>query len=204
MERNFEQCSSAAERLSTCDKVQQKTLDIDIYKTSFNFLLPNKKQDYKSFLGVCLSIMTFIILLSYGSYKMGDLIGFENYKLQIQIQENYFPANETFGEDQGLIYAAAMTDYGGEIAEDPTIATLKFYYKTFGRETDNGSVNFRPVRTKACLEEDLPNSNGSNSESSKFYPLNERYDQHMANYQEHMKCFDEEMQIYGDYDTDQA
>ena len=97
-----------------------------------------------------------------------------------------------------------MTDFGGEIAEDPTIATLKFHYKTFGREADNDTVNFRPIRTKACSEEDLPNSNGSNIESSKFYPLNKFYDQKMVHYQKHMKCFDEEMQIYGDYDSEEA
>lgn len=132
-------------RFSTCDQVQQKTLNIDLYRTSFNFLLPENQMEYRSFLGACLTIMTLLLLISFSGYKMIDLLGYDNYKLQVSTQSDFFPTEETFGEANGLQYAAILTNFSGDIVEDPTIATLKFYYKSWGGEEDFGELNFRPI-----------------------------------------------------------
>ena len=93
--------------------------------------------------------------------------------------------------------------YGGDTAEDPTIATLKFYYKSYGGEEDHGAINFRPIRTKTCTDVDLNNADGTSGES-KFYPLSSQYQESFNTIKKSMKCLDEEVEIYGDYNSDRA
>ena len=190
-------------RFSTCDQVQQKTLNIDLYRTSFNFLLPENQMEYRSFLGACLTIMTLLLLISFSGYKMIDLLGYDNYKLQVSTQSDFFPTEETFGEANGLQYAAILTNYSGDIVEDPTIATLKFYYKSWGGEEDFGELNFRPIQTKACTDADFNNADENNTQS-KFYPLISQYEKLFNAYKKNIKCMDEELEIYGEYNSEEA
>ena len=65
-----------------------------------------------------------------------------------------------------------MVDYGsseiGNILEDPTIGTLKMYYKSWGVHSDDFKIIFEEVNTTACNKSDFNDVEGSNSESKFF------------------------------------
>ena len=56
--------------LSACDKYQSRVLAIDLYRRPFNFLLPDHQNSYRTFLGSALSIIQFLLLVSYGTYQI--------------------------------------------------------------------------------------------------------------------------------------
>ena len=74
--------NSGPSQLSTCDKVFQKSLVLDLHRREFHFLLPDDEEKYRTFLGVILSLFTVLLLIGYGTYKMIDLVGYNDYKVQ--------------------------------------------------------------------------------------------------------------------------
>ena len=86
--------------------------------------------------------------------------------------------------------------------EDPTIATLKFYMKTWDALDVNtdGSAVFTPVKTKDCSQSDFNNVEGTNNESN-FLPLHPISGADLNIYGKDMKCIDEDLALYGNYDT---
>lgn len=92
--------------------------------------MPDENEKYRSYLGVCLSIFTLILVIGYGSFKFSDLLNQKNYRLQEAIETDYYATDETFTFDDGLQFAAALTTFGGVVEEeDEEIATLKFKMK---------------------------------------------------------------------------
>lgn len=66
---------------SACDTLQQKFLFLDLYRRPFMFLLPDKMPMYRSLLGSVLSILTVVAIISYATYKLIQLEGLEDYKI---------------------------------------------------------------------------------------------------------------------------
>ncbi len=75
--------------------------------------------------------MTFIVLLTYGSYKMTRLVSTEDYKVGMYILEDHYAPTATFGGADGFNIAAAITNPDGsnEDITDPEVGEIKFYLK---------------------------------------------------------------------------
>ena len=90
-------------------------------------------------------------------------------------EENFYSANETFSVEKGFYLSAAVTKYNGDSSsiEDPTIATLKFYMKSWDiyDPSTSGGLEWTEVKTKNCTANDFNDIDGSNTRS-KFYPTN--------------------------------
>ena len=56
--------------LNGIEKCQKGTLKLDLYKQPFRLLLPDEKDEYRTFAGSLLTVMTVIIVLVYGGYKL--------------------------------------------------------------------------------------------------------------------------------------
>ena len=54
---------------------------LDVYKRPFYLLMPSKTEYYRNYLGMVLSLMTFIMLAAYGSFKFRDLLSLSDYNL---------------------------------------------------------------------------------------------------------------------------
>ena len=135
-----------------------------------------------------------ILLVSYASYKMVDMLGLNDFTLQEAVQEFYYPEDETFGTGDKFEIAASIIslDRTEGTVEDPTIATLKFYVKkwdSLDEEESNGSAIFTPVKTKACTTDNFNNVEGTNNESN-FFALHPTSEVDLNIYGDHMKCID--------------
>ena len=72
--------------------------------------MPDRTEYYRNYVGVCLSILTILITLSYGTFKMNDLVEFSDYKLFEVKQKNYFSESAEFSIKDGFLVAAAILD----------------------------------------------------------------------------------------------
>ena len=97
-------------------------------------MMPDKKEFYRSICGTILSLMVLLVVLSYGSYKIKDLVEFKDYRLLESKVDNYFEDSANFTTNEGFHVAAGIVDTGsdtGSIIEDPEIGTVKMYIKTW-------------------------------------------------------------------------
>ena len=52
-------------------------------------------------------------MLTYGVYKVGELISFADYSLHMAKEEGYYQPDDTFSNQDGFMIAAAVTSYDG-------------------------------------------------------------------------------------------
>ena len=92
-------------------------------------MMPDHRDRYRTILGAMLTIITFTLILGYGSYKVTDLIEYNDFKLLKFEKENFYDMREPFTSNEGLMVAAAITGYDSNKIpiEDPEVGTIKFY-----------------------------------------------------------------------------
>ena len=69
-------------------------LAIDLFDQPFYFMMPDHRDRYRTILGSCLSVMTFILILMYGSYKMVDLLDYKDFNVYKFEKENFYDMRE--------------------------------------------------------------------------------------------------------------
>ena len=163
------------QELSGYDRCQKSALRMDVYRQPFRLLLPDGHDTYRTLIGSLLSLLTFVTLLMYGSYKVTRLVQSEDYKVSMHVLEDHFASNETFGSTDGFVVAAAMTRFDGsnEDITDPEIGEIRFYLKHWDVDDPSYNLNFTELETKVCQSTDFNYNNGSSSANEKalFYPV---------------------------------
>ena len=56
---------------------------------------------------------------------------------------------------QVVVVAQAAYDSNQEAIEDPSIGTLKAYYKTWGLKEGASGIDFEPIPTRNCTKSEL-------------------------------------------------
>ena len=92
--------------------------------------------------GAIFSFFTFLLVMSYGGYKMKTLMSLTDYSVQQSDQFEHFPPEATFGADDQFAVAFGFIgwDQDGTPIDDPSIAELKFFMKSWGTGTAGGMV----------------------------------------------------------------
>ena len=82
------------------------------------------------------------------------LFEFDDTDIMNSSRDSYFEDSYVFSD--GLMFAFSLTAYDSEREpiEDPSIGTLKAYYKTWGLQGDKG-VTWKPIPTRKCTNEDF-------------------------------------------------
>lgn len=101
----------------------------------------------------------------------------------------------------GFNIAAKVTGYSDyNDIEDPSIGTVEFYLKSW---LDDGSpIKFTKVKTRPCSLADFQGEAGA-SDDDQFFPMHFK-SQSYKRYVPAMKCLDEDISIYGDFNTNIA
>ena len=76
--------------LNGFEKCQKGTLKLDLYKQPFRLLLPDEKDEYRTFAGALLTVITVIIVLVYAGFKLQTLLDYKDYKVQQKVFDDYF------------------------------------------------------------------------------------------------------------------
>ena len=132
---------------------QKSFLMLDLYRRPFQFQLPpGNSLHYRTYIGSVFSLFNIILILSYASYKMQDLIKIENYLITNSFKENYYSWDQAFTRSDGFHVAAGIIDISIDpsesLVEDPEIGHLKFYIKSW--DTDVGKLEFTELSTRYC------------------------------------------------------
>ena len=129
-------------------------LKFDLYKQPFRLLLPDRKNEYRTFAGGLLSITTIIVMLLYTIYKFNVLISNYDYKVQLRRMESYYSEKDVFSYNDGFRLAAAITtdndDYEKSIDIPPEYASIKFIRKSF--DWDDGLL-FKELEMRPCKDD---------------------------------------------------
>lgn len=100
-----------------CGGLLEKALVLDLYGRPFLFMLPNRKQKYKSIVGSICTIFILTIVFAYAIYKFDLLIQKEEARVQRSTEEEYFDSNFNYTKEQGFNVAFAL-DSNGKLDEN--------------------------------------------------------------------------------------
>ena len=167
-------------------------------------LLPGNYNRYRTFLGSCLTIFTFVLISAYFGFQMAEMFANADYSTQLQIQEDVFSSDDPFDTDEiGFTIAVGITDYkeSTNLIEDPTYGEVKIFRKHWN-SPENVFTTFSTVGYKQCTENDF-NWGGERvtDKYSKFYPMTENAKTDVEKFGFRLKCLTESFELYGDYDA---
>ena len=129
----------------------------------------------------------------------------------VSVRDSHFDSDYEFTTDQGFAVAFALTAYDDnpERIEDPTIGTLKAYYKTWGIKEGSQGVDFEELPIEYCTRSQLglPPLNGSYTDSQKplFFKAHENSVNDVKFYYKKFKCIkSKNLRVRGDYNSSKA
>ena len=104
---------------------------------------------------------------------------------------------------RGLQYAFGITAYDGnqESIEDPTIGTMKAYYKTWGLSELAADVLFEEIPSRNCTVADF-HVLGQSDPESKFFKPHDNTLGDLEFYYKKLRCLEtDKIEIQGDYNS---
>ena len=130
------------ENLSRGERCQKFTIKADLYKQPFRLLLPDEKDEYRTFAGSILTICTFIVVLIYATIKLQILFGYEDYKVQISEYVNFYAETDRFTHLDGFAVAAGIWTGDGDVLP-LNVGQLKFYRKQWSAASN--TIDFAEI-----------------------------------------------------------
>ena len=138
---------------SNCSK---RIVKLDLYREPINLRLPGGDAYYGTITGSILGITTVFLVSFYAMYKLLALVNFNDYKIQVRQDVEYFNYTDAFGASNGFAIAVGISAFDGDGTpiEDPSIGEVKFYAKRWGGP--NLDNLFTELETRPCsFKEDL-------------------------------------------------
>ena len=148
--------------LNTIERCQKATLKFDLYKQPFRLLLPDEKDEYRTFAGALLTIVTVITVVVYASLKLVTLFDYNDYKVQIRHFDDFYDMEERLTMEHGLMIAGGIA---GQPNIPENIGAVNFYRKTYSPSTN---LTFTKLETRACTKEDF-DIGGKGSKNATFF-----------------------------------
>ena len=105
-------------------------MKFDIYKQPFRLLLPDETNEYRTFTGGTISLLTISVLLTFALIKFTILLQASEYKVQMRDEDGYYEDTDRFGAENEFMIGAAITGFYEPLFHIPEeIGYLKFYRK---------------------------------------------------------------------------
>ena len=132
--------------------LDDKFKGLDSFSPGFNFKMPGGKDTQETHFGAILSIVLWITLIAYGYLQMARLLRYGETVVTMSVRESYFDTNYTFGSEDGLSFAFAITAYDGNrsVTEDPDYGVVKVKIVSWGIEEDAQSMAGGELETHPC------------------------------------------------------
>ena len=139
------------------NKFAAKVQEFDAFAHAFRFRLPNGEKEYRSWKGVCFTVILIIILAFYGVMQSIKLFERDETDVMQSSRDAHFDTDFVYSEN--LWYAFGITAYDDvrEPIDDPSYGELKAFTKTWGgiEGDDVYGVNYRELAVRNCTEAEL-------------------------------------------------
>ena len=121
----------------------------------------------------------------------------------MSVRESYFDTNHTFGSEDGIAFAFAITAYDGDrsVTEDPDYGTVKAKIVSWGIEKDEQGLAGGELETHLCTRQEL---GLDGLKSDKLYPIRDNSYRDIETYSEKLRCIDSDFTLQGDYSSSKA
>ena len=132
-------------------------LFLDIYKEPARLLMPGKRYNYNTMSGAILSVVTVSLILTYGVFKLDNLITIKEYNVKHAMRIGHYQSSSQFGnEHDGFSFAAGMVqwDEGEGMVEDPSYGQVRMFIKSWGVNSFYDDT-FHELETRPCNEADF-------------------------------------------------
>ena len=166
-------------------------------------LLPDGRNEYRTFTGGILSIVTVIVMLGFAGYKFSVLVQSSDYKVQMRLEEGFYEDSDPFGIEDDFMIAAAITgDFEPMYEIDPAYGDLKLFSKSWNYEEYLG---WRELEWEFCPQ-DYFQYGSHRSDQPRFYETFSTI-QDMEMYSTSLRCIknlDKDSVIWGNFNTGNA
>ena len=139
------------------NRFSSKVQEFDAFAHAFRFRLPNGEKEYRSWKGVCFTLVLAVTLSVYGLMQLNKLFEFDETDVMVSTKYAYFEDDFVYSED--LWYAFGITSYDNDRnpVEDPTIGVLKAFSKSWGGidGSDEHGVKWTELSVRECTEAEL-------------------------------------------------
>lgn len=81
--------------------------------------------------GAILSLVTIFLMLAYAVFKLDNLIGLKDYRVQQVNRVQHYDGDDKFGSEEGYAIAAGIIEWdeGEGMVEDPSYGVIRLYIK---------------------------------------------------------------------------
>lgn len=142
--------------------------EYDSFGSSFSMRLPDGEEGFLSLPGAICTIIVVILGLLYSVNKVNTLATRKDYTITSEVQRYAFGREDLFDKDNGLAFAAIITNANLEVVDVPeSIGSLKFVMKSYS-ETE--SLKFVKLQDRSCTLEDF-DASGDGASSYGFFKL---------------------------------
>ena len=188
--------------LSSSERCQKFTIKLDLYKQPFRLLLPDEKDEYRTFAGASLTIFTLSAVLIFAIIKLQILVGYQDYKVQFRRFEEYYEDTDKISHLDGFAVAAGIQTYekGAHEGVPPNIGALKFYRKSY---QSGSATQFEEIPTRKCTRKDFNFGDGEVTSDAPFY-LTQKSLVDLENHWEDLICPIDVNDWYGSGTFDEA
>ena len=120
--------------------------------------------------------------------------------------DSYFDNYYEFHLDKapGLQIAFGLTAYDSnyDMLDEPEFVEVKARIRSWSPEQD--LTKFTDINIRQCTKEELGLGDDETIDQARFYPAHPRSEAYLSRYWKKLYCFDEEVGIAGDYQSDRA
>ena len=131
-------------------------------------MLPDGKNGLHSTIGCSFTFLLVFSTIFYGSMQAIKAAGHNGTQISYNFLDNYFGSE--YETDNNLMYAFGITAYDSnpEPIEDPSIGTIKPYYKSWKNEVRD--ILWTPIPARDCTRAELHIDDESDADSYFFKP----------------------------------
>ena len=176
-------------------------LKADAFGHAFNFRI-RRYTTLRTAYGFFMTLLLVVALLPFAIYRYMVMLKYGDSNI-LEIQDiQYFDDSFVISTSKHRFDVAfaligwGYSQYNGDYSE---YGQVKAYYKRWGNPGDPPGTSYYELKTRPCTDQDL--GLGSDVIDSRFYESDKATKEYIQWYKEKLQCIDEDIQIYGDYNS---
>ena len=175
---------------TSCYKLQETILRVDVFGETFSFKLPDGNDAYRTWIGLFMTLLLYMVLLTYAGLKWDKVYNFGDSNVLEYYEPGFFDHEYIFDSDNDFHIAFGISDFKNdrEPNDDPDYGEISANFLSWGLVGTVGATWGDPLPLKRCSSADLGLEEGVKSKY--FFPTHDNAYTHLEFYQKRFWCID--------------